>query len=292
MIEYLLYLLLYGLSRVVNLAVLYRIAEVLMPVCYVLNRDYRRIAYSNVSKAFPHYSPSEVTHTVRKIFLNFGYNVAEFFILSSKLHGEWKSRVEVVGLKHIDRAREKGKGAIIVTGHIGNWELGAEVAAVIGYPVNCVFNRQTFPGTDRIFRRLRAKAGVRSYSLAHALWPISRALARNELVCLGGDRVFRGHALTADYFGRPAEFPAGPARLAARKGTPTIPAVMIRKRRGHFKLVFGKPFWPEEGDEESKAQEILNNYVRFLEKFVMETPEQWCNFGRQWPDTKEKKQGT
>jgi len=200
--------------------------------------------------------------------------------------------VEIIGLKNIDRAREKGKGALVVTGHIGNWELGAEVAAVIGYPVHGVFYRQPYPGTDRIFRHLRAKAGLRSYSLAHALWPISRALARNELVCVGGDRVFRGHSLTADYFGHPAEFPAGPARLAARKGTPTIPAVMIRKSRGHFKLVFGSPIWPGEGDEESKAQEILNKYVRFLEKFVMETPEQWCNFGRQWPDTKEKKQGT
>ncbi len=282
------YLLLYGLSRIVSLPVLYRFADVLWPISVAVNRESRRVLYANVSGAFPHYTPSEVSRTVHKIFLNFGYSLAEFFVLSSRIRYEWKTRVELIGVEHLDQAREKGKGVLVVSGHIGNWELGAAVVAALGYPIHAVFYPQPHPGTDKIFRRLRAKEGIHSYPLAHALWPITRALARNELVCVAGDRLFRGQAMTAEYFGRPATVPAGPARLAARTGTPVVPSVMLRKRRGLFSLQFGPPIWPDHGDEESKAREIVKHYLSFLEKHVMEEPEQWCNFGRQWAEDGER----
>jgi KDO2-lipid IV(A) lauroyltransferase len=185
----------------------------------------------------------------------------------------------------LDRALERGKGALIVCMHFGNWDLGAGAAAARGYPLTVV--AETFPDRrlDDMVTGARRRPGVQIVKMEKAGPSLLRALKNNGLLALLIDRPVPGEGVRVSFFGEEVEVPAGPARLALRSGAAVIPAGFARthaNREGVTTLSeFVEPSAPS-GDDATDVRALTQAIMAAHERFIRAYPEQWYMFRPMW----------
>ena len=165
----------------------------------------------------------------RKVFHNFGRYLVEFLRFPRLTRHSFLREVTVEGLDHLDAALGRGKGAIGVSAHLGNWELGAAGLSLLGYPINAVAMAHPNPSVNRLFLRMRTQKGVRVMAMGEPVWHLLDCLARNEILLMVGDRDFSDTGIDVSFFGQTALFPKGPAALSLRSGSPLITCFLIRE---------------------------------------------------------------
>lgn len=194
----------------------------------------------------------------------------------------------VVGFSHIVEARASGKGVLLLTAHLGNWEVGGLMLAQVRQPIHVVLVPDIFPGVERARRRLHARSGVTEIPIDRSLAPalaVLRALDSNAIVAMQGDRDFNNTGVAVPFFGRPAFFPRGPMRVAMATGAAVLPAFILRTADGRYRAVIEKPLEiVRTADRDASLKENLSRYVAILEGYVRANPEQWYCFYPFWDD--------
>jgi lauroyl/myristoyl acyltransferase len=224
--------------------------------------------------------------TTFKMCVNYGYYLVDLFRFEVREKDIAKMKKVSQGQEHIEEAMKQGKGAILLTAHIGNWELGGLLASGLGYPLNMVYYPDNSEKLDRsrTFRRL-AK-GVKEIRLDPGkLSPLDmmRALGRNELVAMKGDRLFRDSGVKVPFFGAPARFPKGPVLLAMMTGAPIIPSFILLDKRSKYRVIAEAPIYAKRtGDRDKDLADNLLPVVAVFEKYIRENYEQWYCFSRFW----------
>src|SRR5262249_13946083 len=156
----------------------------------------------------------------------------DFLYFASRPLEESTRLVEgVEGFSHIVEGRQKGQGVLLLTAHLGNWEVGGFMLAQVRMPIHVVLVPDIFPGVERARRRLHEKGGVTEISIDRSFVPtlsVMRALEENGIVAMQGDRDFNNTGIAAPFFGREAYFPRGPFRVAMATGAAVLPAFIIQ----------------------------------------------------------------
>jgi Kdo2-lipid IVA lauroyltransferase/acyltransferase len=222
---------------------------------------------------------------VREAYRNFALYLMEFFRIPLWTPATVRKNVEVEGLERLDRALAKGKGVIVLTGHIGNWELAGICASLLGYPVNAValpFRSRRIAG---IFIARRQMKGVKVILTGAGPKEILHVFRRNQLVAVLGDRLFTEKGYEVMFMGRKTLLPRGPATLAVKTGAPYLPGFLIR-HGGGYRLVF-EDFLeaPAELPEHDRIQMLLEKGAKVLEDYILAYPGQWLNFSPLWQET-------
>jgi Kdo2-lipid IVA lauroyltransferase/acyltransferase len=181
----------------------------------------RRAAYKNLSFALPGEDRKAITDgvfdSVARVLLAF----AKFPSIRRENVDRW---IRCEGLEHYTNALRAGRGVLIATGHLGNWELSAFAHAWLTEPMNVVVRPLDNPWIDRLIQRRRELSGNRSISKREIARPILKALAANQAVGILIDQNWTAETgVFVDWFGVPACTDAGFAKLAARSGAPVIP---------------------------------------------------------------------
>ncbi len=183
-------------------------------------------------------------------------------------------------------ALAEGHGAVVVTGHFGNWDIGAKTLREYGRPVNVVMAREVNASTHEYVRRAREQVGVRviySDTSVFSSLNMIRALRRNEIVALQLDRV-PGNARMIPFFSAPAPFPIGPFVLARLSGAPLIPVFIPRLGTRHYAIRIGNRYTLTRDVRDGHALGgIMAAVVGELESTVCEYPTQWFQFAPFWP---------
>jgi KDO2-lipid IV(A) lauroyltransferase len=194
----------------------------------------------------------------------------------------------VVGFSHIVEARLAGKGVLLLTGHLGNWEIGGLMLAEVRQPVHVVLVPDIFPGVERERRRLHARSGVTEIPVDRSFVPtlaVLRALRENAIVAMQGDRDFDNTGVGVPFFGKQAFFPRGPLRVAMASGAAVLPAFIVRMPDGRYRAIVEGPLPIETaGDRDTALRANLARYVAILERYVREYPDQWYCFYPFWDD--------
>ena len=212
---------------------------------------------------------------VRGVFRAFGQYLVEFL----SMHRPPAADVSIHGREHLSAAIAGGRGAILLTAHVGNWELGAAVVRRLGYRVAAVALPHADPRTDALFNAQRERCGVEVIPLG--LDSARTCLARlreGALVGLLGDQVLVRHGQPCRWFGRQVVLPTGPAVLSLRSGTAIIPTFAVREGDGAFRLSFHEPIWPEGTPGPRAVSRLLQRSATVLERVIRETPGQWLMF--------------
>jgi len=193
---------------------------------------------------------------------------------------------EFVGVEHIKSALDKGKGAVILTAHLGHWELGGILLKYLGFKVNVVQYMYESAEQNRLLDKNKDLRGINvipSDDPAGFAINVHRALKNNELVAIQGDRDLGKSGRAIDFFGKPAYFPAGPVLLAMKTGAPLIPAFTIIGEDGDYHPVAEPEVsLVKTGDDESDLMANMSKVVGIIEKYVRGHPEQWFNFYYFW----------
>ncbi|MBP7274684.1 MAG: lysophospholipid acyltransferase family protein [Kiritimatiellae bacterium] len=220
-----------------------------------------------------------VRNQVRKTYQYFGKYLVDFFRFS-KTHADWLNRrVSTQHLDRLDAELQRGKGVIITTAHLGNWEVGGCVLATQGYPLTAVFRPFGIPHLDRMFTQYRSSRGMKMVPLGNSVRALLNTLRAGECIVLLTDRDFTGLARPVSFFGAPAPLPDGAARLAWKTGAPIIPCYVTRRVDDSFLLSMDEAIHPE---DHSSADDIQRSVSRSMENAIGEYPHQWFIFRPYW----------
>ncbi len=216
---------------------------------------------------------------VRKTYQYFGKYLVDFFRYSDSFCQEIEGKVGVEHMEYLTDTLAGGRGAILATGHVGNWELGGLMMARMGHPVTAVYRPFGIRHIDRMFTDQRMRRGIRLVPLGRAVPGLMRALRAGGLVSLLADRDFTGRGHPCTFFGAPARMPLGAAILAHRTGAPIVPVFMIRQVDDRFLLKFHAPIWPGPG---RTVDELQREMISSMEDVIGEYPYQWFVFTDFW----------
>ncbi|KAA0252341.1 lysophospholipid acyltransferase family protein [Acidobacteria bacterium ACD] len=194
-----------------------------------------------------------------------------------------------VGTEHLMAARAGGRGAILVTAHVGNYELGGLFLRDLGLDLAVVYAPDPSPAVERHRAQAREAMGIRGIPVTSS--PLSsvsvlRALEENTFVAIQGDRDYSGTGRRLPFFGRTASFPIGPYRLAAAAGAPLLPVFVLMDPDGRYRTVVEAPIRvaepPSRRDREAALLEAAERFVAILERTIREHPSQWFCFAPFW----------
>lgn len=263
----------------------YPLAAVSGRCAFYLMPHRRRVAFENYGPVLGLPWNHPVTkRTARHAFGNYAKMIADFMLMYSLSPGAIRRLVRAEGVEHLDRALAQGKGAIVVTAHLSNWDILAATAAAYGYVVNAVTNDLRSDGLNNLVMASRERIGMRVIPMASgSVRRILQALARNEVVALVCDLYQGDRGVRVSFFNRPATLPAGPAAIALRTGAPIVPVWMRRQPDNLYVAQVEAPL--EVSRTANYAHDIqvtTERIVQFFERIIREAPDQWFVFLPMW----------
>jgi KDO2-lipid IV(A) lauroyltransferase len=251
----------------------------------------RRVVERQIAAAFPELDPAGVHRIARAAYRHLGRVTIEAAVVPALGPAAVLELFEEPsGWEHVEAAQRAGRGMLLVSGHLGNWELGGAYIAARGVGIDVVARRIENPLFDRYTTATRTRLGMAVVHDADAVRRIPRAVREGRAVALLVDQGVKGLASTyVPFFGRPAKTPRGPAVFALRLGVPTIFATPIRQPSGKYRFFFEPVRVESSGDRERDVDAIVARYTAQLESYVRTAPEQYFWHHRRWkrqpPDT-------
>ena len=188
---------------------------------------------------------------------------------------------EVDGLDALREALEEGNGALVVSGHLGNWEIGGSGVAARGIPFDAVARPQNNPLVDRMVNRARARLGMTIIPMGGATKKALRSLREGRVVGLVADQDARRRGVFVPFFGRPASTFRGPAVLALRSGAAVFAASAVRRPDGRYRIRLRRLPAPS-GEGAEQEWKLTAALAAALESAVREEPEQYLWHHRRW----------
>jgi KDO2-lipid IV(A) lauroyltransferase len=251
---------------------------------YRVFRFRRRVSLDNIERARPFVSDSESADRIAcASYVNLGRSVMEFAAVARLDAAAIRDVVDIEGRESFDQALEAGRGAVVFTGHFGNWELGAAAAGAYGYPVHVLAASQANPLVDREINRLRGKHALGVIHRESELRKVFRALERNEFVAFAADQDARRHGTFVDFLGRPASSHKGPALFAVRRNAPVVAGFIHRVGGGRHTIQLHPPMWPDPSlAEDDAVGDLMQRYTDALADAVRKHPTEYLWAHRRW----------
>jgi len=273
-----------AIARFIPLSLLFAIGTGCGWCSYYILRRERRKTLANLELAFGgEKSAAERRRIARAVFVNLGRNTAELGMYPRLDDTRFQEIVTMTGREIVDRELGKGKGIIIITGHIGNWELIPVYFRTLGYTGGVVARRIYYEKYDRLLAKLRRSKGFRIFYRDESPKQILRTLRNNEVVGILADQDVRKlDGVFVDFLGRPAYTPTAPVLLSMKSGAPLIPARVVREGRTHRILVDTPILLRTTGDAREDLVYNTQQWSRCIERYVREHPEQWVWMHRRW----------
>lgn len=185
-------------------------------------------------------------------------------------------------------ARRRGRGVVVLTAHVGNWEVGARLLARPGTVVHVVMHADRTSAAERWLMQRRPVEGLRTVRVGRdptALLALRAALQRDEIVAMQGDRTFGGRAVEVTLCGAPFRLPLGPFLLAYHAGAPIVPAFVLQDGWWRWRSEFSEPIEvAATGDAGRDAAAAARRFAERLDSVVRRHPDQWFNFFDLWPE--------
>ncbi len=280
----------YGLARTLQLG----LCTLPMAAARELGADLGSLAYSlgirrevslgHLRRIFgDERSEAELDRIARESYRNFGRMTFEYGRFPRLTKALIDRTVTVTGEEHLRSALERGRGALLVAGHFGNWEMAATLAKM-GHPLTFLVGEQHNRLVDGLMNRLRQGLGVGTVPLTGSLLGVFRALRNNRIVALLSDQDAGRSGVFVDFLGMQASTPYGPGRLALKTGAPLLPGMAVRHGAGSHELVICSPVDPPPpGTSEDEAvRHYTQGYTSVLEDFVRRYPEQYFWMHKRW----------
>ena len=247
----------------------------------------RRAALRQNLKPVAGINGSALDRICRENFQNFGRMLADYFYCASidperirTLLSRWH------GIEHLRAALELKRGVVLITAHLGNWELGAALLALDGLPINIVTLPEPSTELTRMRDHYRRRFGIRTIAIGEdkfAFVEMLAALRRNEIICMLVDRPHAATGTPVRFFGGEAPFSSGPALLWEHTGAPSVPAFVLRCEDGRYEA-FAEPMvgMSHAGGAQERIERNTQAVATIFEAIIRQHPEQWFNYVPIW----------
>lgn len=268
-------------TRYLPIGLCHALSKIVVMIIYAFSRRDRRGLARNLSLALNRTPEDKVIRkTVRRNFLNYGHYMVDFFLIPQlPVHKIRRCFAHIEGEENLRNALARGRGAILISAHVGNWEFGGTMMRLADYPLAVVALAHNTATTNALVNRIRKDKGIKviemdqsPFSAIHVL----RHLRQNGVLATIGDREVFGRGIPTRFFGREVNFPAGPVMAAMKSGAALIPAFVLRRADGRYFGVLEEAISiSTEKESSDPVRENLERTARVFEKVIRSYPDQW-----------------
>lgn len=260
-------------------------AKAVGAIAYAVLPHLRRHAEANLRLAFPELSEAERQRIKRGTFRNLGRLLGEVSQFPKLNRQNIESVVSYVGLENYLKAEASGRGVILLTGHIGAWELSVFAHSIYGHPMSFLARRVDNPLVEQLAEANRTRFGNRSIDKKNSVREVLKTLKSGGVVGILADlNASREEGVFCDFFGIPACTTAGVATLALRTGAVVLPGYIVWDEASKIHRLHFEP--PVEtintGNRDEDVQANTANYTKVIESIVRRYPDQWLWIHRRW----------
>jgi lauroyl/myristoyl acyltransferase len=273
-------------SRLLPRTIAHRLASALAQFIYRRQECARRALPENLAEVTGE-TGAGLDRLCTENVANFARMLADYFHCAAggdarDLLDRWE------GLEHLENARATGRGVILVTAHLGNWELGGILLALKGFPMSVVTLEEPTTDLTRWRDAYRRQVGIQTNAVGpghdFAFVELIRTLRAGGIVAMLVDRPYSGSGVPVEFFGRRTEFSSAPALLWQHTGAAVVPAFVLHNESGRYTafaqapLAFSKSTEPR-ADLAANTQLLASHFEHVIRKH----PEQWFNYVPIWP---------
>jgi len=270
-------------TRLLPLRAAYAVAKILGGIAYWLFGDVRRIAESNFSVIFGgRLEDQEMKRLGKRLFIHLALNTVD--LLRFPFVPCPEGFVRVKGEKLLRELYGAQKGVVLVSPHLGNWEMGGMALVKSGLPIHVVAEpispRRSLFSKDKIgnlYRRYREKLGMKTIALEGSGMKELKVLKRGGILALVADRDISGTGVEVDFFGMRVKVPRGPAALAVRTGAPIVLGVCVRGQDDRLCAILEQVKY-----DSQNVHEITQLLVEKMEQYIRSYPDQWFVLQPPW----------
>ena len=277
------YYAIFFLARILPLQVCRWLGRSIAFIVYLFSTRDRKGFATNLSIALNQpVNNLRIRKLVRRMFMNYGEYMADFFCLPQL--PRQKARAVFSHLKReeiIRKALKKGRGVILLSAHIGNWEFGGLMIRHSKYPLAVVSLPHNTAPTNALVNRFREGKGISVIEVDESPFsalPILKHLRKNGVVAMMGDKDFFGNGRFTSYFGKQVRFPIGPVIIAMSSGAALIPAFVLKQPDGkYFGVLEDAIPLSNKRPREQAIQKNLEKIAAIFETYIQRYPDQWYN---------------
>src|SRR6202453_4651809 len=254
-------------------------------VALVLTPRLRRAGHRNLALAFPQKTAAERQQILRKLYRNVGWLLAVYCQRTRYTPGKTNNFIRYEGLENYLRARERGKGVLILTGHLGAWELSSFYHSLMGYPMSIVIRRLDNPLVDAFVNRIRCLHGNQVLHKDDFARGLLASMRRGETVGILMDtNMTPPQGAFVDFFGYPACTGSGMGRVALKTGARVLPGFLLwEEATQQYVLRFGAPLnLPTSENAEADVLAHTALFTKVIEDYIRQYPDQWLWVHRRW----------
>lgn len=261
-----------------------KIGKLIGCLVYYLDLPHRRIVRRNLAFAYSDWSREQITCISRRIFQNLGITFLEILQLTALSREDILKKVRVVGLKNLQFVQQSKKGLIIVSGHLGSWEMGLQyTCCILEKPSLGVAKKIRFAALNRRIQRLRTRFGLKIVYKKGALPEMRQMLRRGGILALLVDQSRRSEGVEVTFFGHKVTATPAAAFLAIRCKCPVLPIFCVRDANGQITMEVNSPLeLKRTGDLRSDVQANTQMITDAVEKAIRKYPEQWFWVHKRW----------
>jgi phosphatidylinositol dimannoside acyltransferase len=265
----------------------YAIGHVGTWLAYRLMRDGTRALVENLRVVRPNASNRELKRLALLTYRSYARDTIDFIRSIPMNRKQFEPMMAAFDSSRLDDLLAQKRGAVIVGGHFGNWELGGVALRLLhGYPLTVVGKPEASPVVGEIRRRMRESLGIETLQIGQMLdtaLQIRRVLATNGIVAMLLDRHVGRDRIDVTFFGRPSGFVRTPAMIGYLSGAPLVPAFMIRQPDDKFVGVLGEPIAVDSTKPtEDAVRSATQAFAAQLEDRIRANPQLWYQFYPYW----------
>ena len=223
----------------------------------------------------------------RRIFKNFNEFLFEFFKIPVLDKDKMAGYFSFEGMENLNAALARGRGVILASAHVGNWEMAGAALALLGYKLHVVAGIQFSRALSEHVKDVKRKLNIEMVSPEEGYRALFRALNNNEIVVLLVDGDVFANGLKMNFFSKPARIPSGAAALALKTQASIVTGFVKREGRLRFKMHFDAPITPHStGNKADDVERLSRTVLSRVESYIEDNLDQWSIFRDIWaPDT-------
>jgi len=252
---------------------------------YYLDIPHRRIVKRNLKFAYPEWADKEICRVSRRIFRNLGITIFEILQMAFFSKEDFLRNIRIKGEEHLIDAIKGGKGVIIISAHLGNWEAASLFSpCYLGYPVTVVVRKIESGIINSWILKLRTRVGNSVIEKEGALPEMTQTLRHGKILALmidQGTKISEGVELL--FFGKKVTVTPAAAMLALRCKSPVLPVFCVREEDQKLTIIINPPVQlVRTKDLRNDLKTNTQSMTDVIEKAVRKYPDQWLWLHKRW----------
>jgi KDO2-lipid IV(A) lauroyltransferase len=248
-----------------------------------LIRYHRQDAINALRDSLPEKSEKERRYILESMYRNLGMNIVEEFRLPHITEEELQRIIRWEGEQNARTVLAAGKGMIVLSAHVGNWDILCTIAPKFDFPATIITKNIKNESLNRFWMESRSRFGLKFVPAHNSYRQCLAALRKNEIVGFILDQnMINTEGIFVDFFGKPACTSPGLAYMAAQSGAAVVPVFIVRGDNGVHTVKMLPAIPPPPDRKPGTISDYTQRYTKVIESAVREHPDQWIWIHRRW----------